>query len=183
MHLKIINIQYLFSSPVNTQWQQISNFKQNAYGQLKLSDTTYFILGVDPLAPYSLHLYKLSFGSTSPDWALKLAWQSGTCTTSYSESLLVSSSIFSFFPYGSSKYLYMAVISVTDGSVSSRYKSTISCNNLYGSGVSGDYIVASVQCPSLYYLLVLNKATYDFDIKSYSGSELFGIWLEPITGR
>ena len=138
------------------------------------------MLGVDPSTPYQLHIYKHTFGSTSPDWSLKLTWPSGTWTTVFSESLLISSSIYAFFSYGSSQYAYLTVISHSDGTVGNRYKSSISCTNLCGAGVNADYIVASVRWTS-YYLLMFNKATNLFDIRSFSGY-LLGISLDT-TGR
>ena len=167
----------MFSSPTSSGWQQISNFNGYACGKLKVSDSSIFMLGYDPSSPYELRLYKHTFGSTSPDWSLKLAWPSGTWTTEFSESLLVSSTIYTFFPYGSStKYVYMAMISLSDGTVSNRYKSSISCTEVYGSGVNGDYIAASVQWSS-FYLLMFNKASNLFDIRSFSGL-LVGIGLD-----
>ena len=175
--------KYLFSSPSSSVCQQISNFNGYAYGQLKISDSSMFVLGVHPSSPYQLHLYKHTFGNTSPDWSLKLSWPSGTWTASYSESLLISSSLYTFFIYGSSpQYVYMAVISLSDGTVSNRYKSFISCTDVYGSGTSGDYIAASIQWSSSPYLLMLNRATNLFDIKSFSGIYLFRIGLDT-TGR
>ena len=95
---------------------------------------------------------------------------------------MVSSSIYTLFPYGSSpQYVYMAVISLTDGTVSNRYKSSISCTQVWGSGVSGDYIVASVGCSSPY-LLIFNRATNLFDVKSFSGTSLYEIDFDT-TGR
>ena len=173
--------KYLFSSPSSSGCQQISNFLYFAYGQLKISDSSMFVLGVQPSSPYQLHLYKHTFGSTSPDWSLKLSWPSGTWTTTFSESVLISSSIYTFFPYGSTtQYVYMAVISVSDGTVSNRYKSSISCTLSYGSAVSGDYIAASIKWTS-YYLLTFNRATNLFDIKSFP-DYLYGIGLDT-TGR
>ena len=171
----------MFSSPSNSGCQQISNFNQYAYGQLKISDFSMFMLGVDPSPLYQLHLYKHTFGSTSPDWSLTLSWPSGTWTITESESLLVSSSIYTFFPYGSTQYVYMAVVSVSDGTVSNKYKSSISCTTVWGSGVSGDYIAASVYWSPSYYLLMFFRATNLFDIKSFSG-DLYGICLDT-TGR
>ena len=136
----------------------------------------------DPSPPYQLHLYKHTFGGTSPDWSLKLSWPSGTWTTGNSESLLISSSIYTFFLYGSSQYVYMAVISLSDGIVNNRYKSSISCSYVFGSGVSGDYIAVCVQWSSSHYLLMFKRATNLFDIiKSFAGI-LFGIGLDT-TGR
>ena len=75
----------------------------------------------------------------------------------------------------------MAVISLSDGTVSNRYKSSISCEQIYGSGVNGDYIAATIRWISTY-LLIFNKATNLFDIKTFSGTYLDGIGLDT-TGR
>ena len=171
----------MFSSPTSSECQQI-NFSTYAYGQLKISDSTMFMLGVDPSSPYQLHLYKHTFGSTSPDWSLKLSWPSGTWTTERSESLLISSSIYTLFPYGSSThYVYMVVISLSDGTVSNRYKSSVSWTNVWGSTVNGDYIAVTVRWTS-YYLLMFNRATNLFDFKLFSGANLYKIGLDT-TGR
>ena len=97
-----------------------------------------------------------------------------------SESLLADSIIYSFFAYGSTKYLYLALISLVDGSVSVRYKSTISCSFLYGSGANGDYIIASA---NINHLVIYNRVTTSFIIKMFSGSPLYGLTVEPTTGR
>ena len=172
----------MFTSPSNSGCQQFSNFNSYAIGQLKISDSSMFMIGVDP-SSYHLHLYKHTFSNTSPDWSLKLSWPSGTWTigTYESDSLLISSSIYAFFAYGSTNYLYMAVISLSDGTVSNRHKSSVSCNSLRGSGNNGDYIAASVTWSSSY-LLMFNIATNLFDIKLFSGTGLFGIGLDT-TGR
>ena len=140
------------------------------------------MFGSDPSSPYQLHLYKHTFGGASPDWSLKLSWPSGTWSINESESLLISSSIYTLFPYGSTKYVYMAVISVSDGTISYRYKSSLICTQVYGSGANGNYIAASVRWTSTYYLLMFNRATNLFDIKLFSGSGLYGIGLDT-TGR
>ena len=168
----------MFSFSSSSDCQQISNFNSFAYGQLKISDSCMFMLGIHPSPPYQLHFYKHTFGGTSPDWSLQLSWPSGTWFIDESESLLISSSIYTFFPYGSTRYLYMTVISVSDGTVSNRYKSSISCTTVWGSGVNGDYIAASVQWSPSYYLLMFNRATNLFDIKSFSGNQLYGISLD-----
>ena len=171
----------MFSSPSNSGCQQISNFKSYAYGQLKVSDSSMFMLGSDPLSPYQLHLYKHTFGGTSPDWSLKLSCPSGTWTVTESESQLISSSIYTFFTYGSSyRYVYMAVISVSDGTVNNRYKASMTCVYVLGLGVNGDYIAVSVHWNSDF-LLIFNRATNLFDIKLFAGL-LYGIGIDT-TGR
>ena len=184
---QIVQVQLIFENICSLLPQALNAnrfliFLNYAYGLLKILDSSMFMLGVDPSSPYQLHLYKHTFGSISPNWCLKLLWPSGTWTIYYSESLLISSTIYTFFPYGSSiHYLYMAAISLSDGTVSNRYKSSTSWTNVWGSGVNGDYIAASVVCSSDH-LLIFNRATNLFDIKSFSGTYLYGIGLD-ITGR
>ena len=168
----------MFSSPSSSACQQISSFYGFANGQLKISDSSMFMLGIDPSSTYQLLLCKHTFGGTSPDWSRKLSWPSGTWATGFSESLLISSSIYTIFPYGFPLYLYMIVISVSDGTVGNRYKSSVSCTQVYGSGVRGDYIAASVVWSSSPYLLIFNIATNLFDIKSFSSTNLYGIGLD-----
>ena len=174
--------KYLFTSSTTSQCQQLINAQQYLYGQIKLSEVTFFMLGYHPSSPYNLHIYKHTFGITSPDWSLTMAWPSGTWNMALSESLLVSSSIYSFFIYGSTPYLYMAVISLSDGSVSNRYKSSTSCYTAYGSVASGDYIIVSIHA---FYssILILNRVTNSITIKTFSSGEIDGIRLEPSTNR
>ena len=143
-----------------------------------------FMLGSDTISPYQLHLYKHTFVSTSLDWSLKLSWPTGFWNAGLSESLLISSSIYTFFLYGSTpQYAYMVVISVSDGAVSNRYKSSISLTHVWGSGVNGDYIAVSVQgLLSCFYLIMFNRATNLFDVKSFSATYLYAIGLDT-TGR
>ena len=50
---------YTFSDPTNTKCQQIQKFKNYAFGQLKLSDASYFMIGYGPYSN-NLHMYKLT---------------------------------------------------------------------------------------------------------------------------
>ena len=141
------------------------------------------MLGSDNLTPYQMHMYKLTFANTSPDWALKLQWPSGVWYWFDSESLLVSSSIYSLFVYGNTiKYIYIAVISVSNGAVSNRYKSSISWSLIYGSAISGDSIIASVYW-STYFLLIFNKTTNEVNVRQTSINQIFGIGVDIATGR
>ena len=107
---------------------------------------------------------------------------SGSWLVSHSESLLLSSYIYSLFTYGSYRYLYFSVISSTDGSVSVRYKSSISCSDVFGSIVKEDYIYASAYCSSIY-LIILKISNYSFDIKAFPGKYIFGFEVDTTTGR
>ena len=170
--------KYLYSTPASSQWQKLTNFSSYAYGQLKLSDTTFFLIGLDP-SSYDLHLYKHEFSSVSPTWALKLACTS-SCLAKTSGSVFASSSIYSFFIFGNTQYLYMAVISSADGTVNARYKSSVSWSNVHKLDISGDYIAASAWSNML---VVFNRVTNEFSNRYFSGNFLFGIGLEESTGR
>ena len=171
---------YLFVSSTVSQCQQITNFNSYGYGQLRLAETEFFMLGVDPLSPYILHLYKIAYGEASPAWALKLACPSGSCVVSNSESLFLSSTIYSFFTYGSTKYLYLVAISEVDGTVLAKYKSSVSWDYVNGATISGDYILASACGKNL---LIFNKVSNAFSIKSFSGTSLSGIIYDSLTSR
>ena len=147
-----------------------------------LSDSTFFILGSTPTTPFDLHFYKHTFGNTSPDWAQKSAWVGGGWVTAESESILVSSSIYTFFTYGGSTRLYMAELSLSDGSASKFYKESSTWGRVYGIAVTGDYIVVCTQWITAE-ILTYNKATNVFTIKKFAGTRLYGVNLEPITGR
>ena len=119
-------------------------YHSTGYGPLMISNTQFFVLGSDMASPYNLHMYKITFLSTSVDWAKQIACSSGTWGAYYSESVLSSdgSTIYSFFTFGVTKYLYFAGLSVSDGSVATtRFKSSIAVPDLYGSALNGDYVI------------------------------------------
>ena len=68
--------KYTFSSS-SAQCQTISNIN-TGYGHLMISNSQFFVLGADSASPYNLHIYKITFLSTSVDWANKIACSSGT---------------------------------------------------------------------------------------------------------
>ena len=134
---------YTFSSS-SAQCQTITNINKG-YGHLMVSNSQFFVLGVPSASPYNLQIYKITFLSTSVDWANQITCTSGTWSASNSESLLSSdqSTIYSFFAFGSTRYLYFAGLSVTGGSVTTtRYKSNTSALYVWGSALNGDYVVA-----------------------------------------
>ena len=145
-----------------------------------LSSVQFFLLGVD--SSYTLHMYKVTFSSTSVNWANKIVCSSGTWTSNNSESQLSAdgTSIYLFFVYGSTNYLYFATLSTSTGSViGARYKSSVSSNPIYGSALNGDYIVATAYI----YLVVYKISSSTFIIKSFTGLYLYGWGVEPSTGR
>ena len=142
--LKYLMFLYIFS-PSSAQCQPVTGIN-TGYGHLMLSDTQFFLLGVDN--SYQLQMYKITFGSTSVNWANKIICPSLPWGASNSESYqsLDGTTIYSLFTYGNSTtptyYLYFASLSVASGSVmATRYKSSISIKLVYGGIFNGDYIV------------------------------------------
>ena len=151
-----------------------------------LSDTEIFMVGRDP-STYVHHFYKITFGSTTVTWANKKASWGPFWFISEWESLLNSdkSIIYSFYIHYSN-YLYLVLFQNSNGDIlSSNYKSSKSCSNpgVYGSAVSGDYVIANLYCTSASYLVIYNSVISTFVTKLFSGQVLYGWGIDPISGR
>ena len=174
--------KYTFSSS-SAQCQTISNI-DTGYGHLMISNSQFFVLGVAPSSPYNLQMYKITFLSASVNWANKIACASGTWFSNFSESLLSSdgSTIYSFFIFSSTFYLYFVGLAVADGSVvTMRYKSSVSVPAIWGSASNGIYVVAASSSPSLVMYSIYSST---FSIMSFpSGGYVFGWGLESSSGR
>ena len=83
------------------------------------------------------------------------------------------STIYSFFIFGSTYYLYFVGLAVADGSVvTMRYKSNVSVPAIWGAASNGIYVVAASSSPSLVMYSIYSST---FSIKSFpSGGYLFG---------
>ena len=136
------NYKYTFSSS-SAQCQTISNINIG-YGHLMISNNQFFVLGIASTSPSNLQMYKIAFLSTSVDWANQIICAAGW-SIFYSESVLSSdrSTVYMFFSYGpSSRYLYFAGLSISDGSVTTaRYKSSATVVQVWGSTLNADYVV------------------------------------------
>ena len=178
--------RYLFANFPRASCQEISSISYFAYGQLMLSDSEIFLLGMGAIAsPHPLQMLKLTFGRSSTDWINKINWSSRTWASDLSESLLSDdkSKIYSFFIFGNPNYMYFVSFSVTTGSVSSnRYKSSVSLNTINGSAQSGDYILVIAAIDPTSYAMIFNIVTNEFIIKGFS--ETLHNWgLEILSGR
>ena len=153
------------------------------YGHLMISPNQFFLLGVDS-NPGNLHMYKITFSSTNVNWANMIAW-TGTCSASYSESVMSEDglSIYLFFTYGSSSYLYFVTLSTSTGSViGARFKSSVTIASVFGSTIKGDYITITTQ--SFTSLIIYNLSSSKFNIKSSSiVTSLFGWGFDPLSSR
>ena len=175
--------KYTFASS-NAQCQTISSIL-HGYGHLMISNSQFFVFGVPITSPYNLQMYKITFRSTSVDWANQIIWSSTTWTAYNSESVLSSdgSTIYSFFTFGATKYLYFYGLYVSSGGVATtRHKSSISVSQVWGSALNGDYIIATTSYPISIVIYSISSST--FTIKSFiSGSYLYGWGVEPSSGR
>ena len=108
---------------------------------------------------------------------------SGSWLAYLSESLLSTdgSKIFSFFTYQSPRNMYFVTFNKSTGSViGSRYKSSTSIDQIYGSAQKGDLIVLTVyDGSSIYYLAMLNATSSVFSTKQFSGAGLFEAAVRP----
>ena len=104
------------------------------------------MLGVDDPSVSTLgnlHLQKVTFLKTSVDWSNLLLCSSSGWSSFLSESWLSedSSVIYSFFVFGTTKYLYFVTLSVSNGNVAStRYKSSITVFYVSGLVLKDDYL-------------------------------------------
>ena len=173
--------KYTFSTST-TQCQIISGVYYGR-GQLMLSSNQFFLFGHEASLPYNLLMYKITFSSTSPNWAKILYctfpqwyWTSG-------DSLLSAdgTTIYVFFNYGSfgSPYLYFATFEINFGSLlGTRYKSTINLSHTFGTTLVGDYVITS----TMSYLVMYSISSSSFTIKTFSGS-IYSLIVDKINGR
>ena len=176
-----VNIwRYLFSTS-SRDCQYIFRMYQRWLGQLKLYDSSFFLIGFDSINT-DLHFLRVTFSMTTPDWAFKMLWPSSACTAYYSESLLSSSTIYTIFTFGVPKSLYFTSFSLSGSHLSSTYKSNTGWSNgAYGATLKGNYIVAALYW-STGYLFVYNIETKLITIKLYSNGFTLGVETES-TGR
>ena len=140
----LLNIYKYTFSLSNAQCQAINNIKIG-YGHLMISSNQFFVLGVTITSPYNLQMYRITFSLTSVNWANQISCASGTWSASLSESVVSSdgSTLYSFFIFVPSYYLYFWGLSVSDGSVTTtRYRSSAPVYYVYGSALSGDYVIS-----------------------------------------
>ena len=176
--------KYTFSLS-NSQCQTITNIK-TGFGHLMISNSQFFVLGAATTSPYNLQMYKMTFLSTSVNWTSQIACNTGTWSASNSESVLSSdgSTVYSFFTFGLTTYLYFVGLSVSDGSITTtRYKSSGIIPGVLGSALNGDYVVATTSTLSTPSLVMYSISSSTFTIKSFSGTNLYEWVMDPSSGR
>ena len=180
--------KYLFTALISAQCQEISIFNGFAYGQLKVTDSQFFLTGYEPAPNFHLKIIKITFGNTAVDWGNKIICTGGTCTSGYSEVIINSAnqnnSVYTIIPYGSPRNLYFMHINLVDGSViGSVYASSSSWSDVYGIAQIDNKILASLDWGTLKSLLICNTDIFQFEIKQFSGSSLVQIVKEPSNFR
>ena len=159
---------------------------QYASNQLKISDSQYFIIGIDTLSPKNLHLLTINTGSTSPLWVKKISCPSSSCSLVGGDSFLDSNNkIYSYFTYGSpSTYLQLATLNSTDGSIiGSRFLSNSVWSQVWSKMALSNYILAIGVSWGGYNLVLYSTETDEFTIKRFSGSYVFSFDKERLSGR
>ena len=134
-------LRHIFTES-NSIIQNIPSFSKYAYDQLKITDTQFFLVGLDPIYSHLL-FYKVTFLSTAVNWANKIECVNGPWSIFFGESLMSSdfSKIYSFVDFGSVILLYFNTFNATDGAILNlRYKSNNACTQIYGSALYDDYI-------------------------------------------
>ena len=149
-----------------------------------ISNSQLFFLGrVKNSDPNQIRMYKITFASTSPDWAIQMQCGSDYWYSQASESILSSdgTKIYLFFIMSASDTnLYFSGLSVSDGSVTTtRYKSSVVVSDVRGAALNGDYIVATTYTN---FILIYRISTSTFTINSFS-FDLYGWAVEPSSGR
>ena len=167
------------------QCREIPSICLYVYGQLLLSDEIFFFVGYDS-NNYSLYFYKAEYEGNSIVWGNKILWNSGTWSSSYSESQVSadSSKIYSIASYGSTfLYMYITTFNAINGNaIGGRYKSNIAWGGVYGSTLNGAYIVITASWTPFNILILYNTDSHAISIKQFSNS-LFQTTVDPNNGR
>ena len=173
-----------FTGGSSANWQGISILNQYAYGNLKISDSQYFMIGSQP-SLYHLHFLKITFGNTNIDWDNKMLCLGGTWAMGVSESFISNdgNNLYWFAWYGSPKYLYFVTFNLTSGNVlGTRYRSNATWVNSWSSLQTGDYIVVTVYFASPT-LILFNTAISQFIYKQFASSFIYQLITETNVGR
>ena len=127
-----------------------------------------------------------TYGASSTDWINQMQWLSSYWGNSFSSEALLSSDgqrIYNLYSFGASIYFYFTVFSKADGRVlSSTYQSSINWDRVYGSVLTTDWIIASVDCTNSY-LVMWSIKVNQFKMYLFSGTTLTQMISEKNTER
>ena len=177
--------KYLYSSPYSTEWQEISTIYQYPHAQLMLSNSELFIAGDEPSPNYHLRFFKFTFGNSYVDWGKKILWPTPSCIMAASDGLVSNNIIYSIFSssYGA-EYAFLVWFSALDGTIiGSIYKSVITCTDVDGSAINGNYVIFVAYCMSTSYLVLFDISSSLLTTKVFNGASLLGWSVEKTTER
>ena len=141
------------------KWYSFASISNYFYGDLMISDSQLFFIGVYFYDQTIINMLKVTIGNSHPDWALKTEWV-GDWLIGCSTSILSSdgTNIYTFHVYGNPNALLMfTTFSKSTGSiVGSRFVSNIAISNAYWAKQNGDYLSVNVQAASSSYLVLYN---------------------------
>ena len=160
------------------------SIKSYSHGNLMLADSQLFLMGKDDSIVTRLHLFKITFTTSSYDWTNKITC-SLDCSLYLSESILSSdySKIYSMFPLENPAYLYFITLNATSGSIiGSRYRSSIPWSSWLNSAHSSNMLLFTALCSS-FNLLIYDTNLLEFTMKQINNISVYGIAIEMTTGR
>ena len=176
--------KYILTAPTSEDWYKFASLNNFAHSSLVILNKIFFI-GIDSAGSFPLHMVRFTFGNTSVDWSLKTVCPGGTCGVGTSEGLssIDGSKIYTFYIYDNVNYLYFVVLNSSTGAIlNSRYKSSIQCTSVNASSLNGDYLAANVVCSTVH-LALFNLEASIFSTYSFTQSNLYGINVDPSSGR
>ena len=150
-----------------------------------LNNNQLFLIGADTVSPFPLHFTKITIENTSSDWSNKILCSFGVCNPNLGESIMSKdkSTIYSFFVFGNTTYLYFANFNITNGSlIGSRYKSSVSWSEVDGIALNGNFLIASSMCSSAS-LIVFDVSLLNFKAYTFVEANLFDWAVEVTSGR
>ena len=179
--------KFLYSNPSTTECYVLSFFTSQVMGQTRISDDQFFLIGTGSSPSPNLHMLRVTFGSTSPNWDDKISCPNTSWQFVGAEAYFESSTnyIYSVFIYGSgTSYLQLVILSSTDGSVQgSRFISNISCSIIYGKStiVNNLFCFSAIWTNSL--IILFDTKSFSFTIKQFAGNFIGGCAKDNISGR
>ena len=180
--------KYLNSASSSTNCQQINTMYSEVHGQLIITDTTVFLMATENTAQLNLHMYKITFSSTTAVWANKINCPTTNWMIGQSEMTISSdtSKIYNFVNYGANGAVYglFFSLSITDGSaIGNRYITSDTWGSFYGQVIVGNYL-AAVGTWSGDKLFLFNIVTEVFIIKLVSAVHTnYQVIQEPTYSR
>ena len=166
------------------QCYDFSQISKTFNGCLMLSDNQLFLMGKDISTSTLFHMYMIHFSTNSYSWANTIS-----CSTNFfiylQESIQSSdnSKIYSLFLLELSPNAYFITLNSTDGkAIGSRYQSSISCINLFGSTRNEENLVFSVKWSQTSNLFIYNTNSSAFSIINWNANP-YGMAIDPSTNR